>query len=133
MTSRALGLGPALRQAAFAPRVGGYCQLLLQGGIPVGEGLTSCYLDSATQRCPPQRYWKEVRGRHRYQLREHDIDIWPRTIKTNSLTPQAGDAILNEQRLKRPSSPHFTIYQPQLTWVGSIFNRMTGAALSVCA
>ncbi|TFY62182.1 hypothetical protein EVJ58_g4030 [Rhodofomes roseus] len=39
--------------------------------------------------------------------------------------------ILNTQRLKRPSSPHFTIYQPQLTWLGSIANRMTGSALSV--
>lgn len=41
--------------------------------------------------------------------------------------------ILNTQRLKRPSSPHFTIYQPQLTWLASIANRMTGSALSVRA
>jgi hypothetical protein len=40
--------------------------------------------------------------------------------------------ILNKQRLLRPSSPHFTIYQPQLTWLGSIFNRVTGVALSTC-
>jgi len=39
--------------------------------------------------------------------------------------------ILNTQRLARPSSPHFTIYQPQLTWVGSIANRITGVGLSV--
>ncbi|KAG6906839.1 hypothetical protein DXG01_011772 [Tephrocybe rancida] len=38
--------------------------------------------------------------------------------------------ILNKQRLLRPSSPHFTIYQPQLTWIASIFNRATGVALS---
>jgi len=39
--------------------------------------------------------------------------------------------LLNKQRLLRPSSPHFTIYQPQLTWIGSIANRVTGAGLSV--
>lgn len=88
MTSRALGLGPALRQAAFAPRA----------------------------------------VRNNAVLRNA---IGRRTVKTNSITPQAGDAILNQQRLKRPSSPHFTIYQPQLTWLGSIANRVTGAGLSV--
>ncbi|KAI8457008.1 hypothetical protein BY996DRAFT_6411959 [Phakopsora pachyrhizi] len=38
--------------------------------------------------------------------------------------------LLNEQRKLRPSSPHFTIYQPQLTWYSSIFNRVTGCALT---
>ncbi|KAJ3537523.1 hypothetical protein NMY22_g5557 [Coprinellus aureogranulatus] len=55
-----------------------------------------------------------------------------RTIKTKSMTPQAGEAILNQQRLKRPSSPHFTIYQPQFTtWIGHISNRFAGVGLSV--
>ncbi|KAH7884660.1 SDHC, cytochrome b subunit of succinate dehydrogenase [Phlebopus sp. FC_14] len=53
-----------------------------------------------------------------------------RGVQTQSLPPSASEGILNQQRLKRPSSPHFTIYQPQLTWVGSIANRVTGAALS---
>ncbi|KAF9256607.1 succinate dehydrogenase cytochrome b560 subunit [Marasmius fiardii PR-910] len=53
-----------------------------------------------------------------------------RAIQTESHPPSAATEILNKQRLKRPSSPHFTIYQPQLTWVGSIFNRATGGALS---
>lgn len=44
-----------------------------------------------------------------------------------------GRTILNNQRLLRPSSPHFTIYQPQLTWIGSIANRVTGVGLSVRA
>ncbi|TFY78594.1 hypothetical protein EWM64_g5419 [Hericium alpestre] len=57
--------------------------------------------------------------------------VFKRTLKIESLSPSAEEVILNTQRLKRPSSPHFTIYQPQLTWVGSIFNRVTGAALSV--
>jgi len=54
-----------------------------------------------------------------------------RNVQTESLPPSASHEILNAQRLHRPSSPHFTIYQPQLTWLGSIANRITGSALSV--
>ncbi|OCH89610.1 SDHC, cytochrome b subunit of succinate dehydrogenase [Obba rivulosa] len=54
-----------------------------------------------------------------------------RSIQTQSLPPSAEEQILNSQRLKRPSSPHFTIYQPQLTWIASIANRVTGVGLSV--
>ncbi|KAK7055945.1 cytochrome b subunit of succinate dehydrogenase SDH3 [Favolaschia claudopus] len=53
-----------------------------------------------------------------------------RTVQTESLPPSASVDILNKQRLLRPSSPHFTIYQPQLTWIASIANRVTGGALS---
>ncbi|KAF4564448.1 Cytochrome b subunit of succinate dehydrogenase SDH3 [Pleurotus pulmonarius] len=53
-----------------------------------------------------------------------------RSIQTESLPPSSAVEILNKQRLNRPSSPHFTIYQPQLTWLGSIANRATGGALS---
>ncbi|KAF8604276.1 cytochrome b560 subunit of succinate dehydrogenase [Ceratobasidium sp. AG-I] len=53
-----------------------------------------------------------------------------RSIQTESLPPSAAVDILNEQRLKRPSSPHFTIYEPQITWIGSIANRVTGGGLS---
>ncbi|KAJ4482253.1 SDHC, cytochrome b subunit of succinate dehydrogenase [Lentinula aciculospora] len=52
-----------------------------------------------------------------------------RFVQTQSLKPEDGTTILNTQRLQRPSSPHFTIYEPQLTWIGSIFNRVTGVAL----
>ncbi|KAI0294878.1 hypothetical protein B0F90DRAFT_1639050 [Multifurca ochricompacta] len=54
-----------------------------------------------------------------------------RSIQTQSLKPEEGTVILNTQRLARPSSPHFTIYQPQLTWIGSIVHRVTGTGLSV--
>jgi len=54
-----------------------------------------------------------------------------RFVQTESITPAAEQDILNSQRLKRPSSPHFTIYQPQLSWIGSIANRVTGVGLSV--
>ena len=53
-----------------------------------------------------------------------------RSIQTESLPPSAATDILNAQRMKRPSTPHFTIYQPQITWIGSIANRATGGALS---
>jgi len=54
-----------------------------------------------------------------------------RGVQIQSLPPSSSRAILNKQRLRRPSSPHFTIYQPQLTWLSSIANRFTGVGLSV--
>jgi len=54
-----------------------------------------------------------------------------RAIQTTSLPPSASAEILNAQRLRRPSSPHFTIYQPQLTWLGSIAHRVSGTGISV--
>jgi len=57
--------------------------------------------------------------------------ILRRSVQTQSLKPDGATVILNTQRLARQSSPHFTIYQPQLTWVASIANRITGAGLSV--
>ena len=90
MVTRAVGLGSALRTAAFsAPRVA---------------------------------------VRNPVSLRN---TITRRLIQTESLPPSANLEILNKQRLNRPSSPHFTIYQPQLTWYASIANRITGAGLSV--
>ncbi|KAI4287290.1 MAG: hypothetical protein L6R35_003455 [Caloplaca aegaea] len=41
-----------------------------------------------------------------------------------------GNAILNRQRLNRPVSPHLTIYQPQIPWMLSGLNRITGSVLS---
>ena len=47
------------------------------------------------------------------------------------VTSQAeADKILADQRLKRPVSPHLTIYRPQITWYLSGLNRITGVALS---
>ncbi|KDR73027.1 hypothetical protein GALMADRAFT_252436 [Galerina marginata CBS 339.88] len=88
MSTRALGLGSAIRRATFMPNA----------------------------------------VRNQVVLRNV---IGKRSVQTQSLTPSAQEVILNKQRLLRPSSPHFTIYQPQLTWVGSIANRATGGALSV--
>ena len=38
-----------------------------------------------------------------------------RWATTQSLTPKENVALLNAQRLQRPNSPHFTIYQPQVS------------------
>lgn len=67
-----------------------------------------------------------------YSLFSSRFTLSDRTVQTQSLKPDDATVILNTQRLKRPSSPHFTIYQPQLTWLGSIANRVTGVGLSVC-
>ncbi|KAF2725116.1 mitochondrial succinate dehydrogenase subunit C [Polychaeton citri CBS 116435] len=43
---------------------------------------------------------------------------------------QAQDQVLAQQRLKRPVSPHLSIYRPQVTWYLSGLNRITGCILS---
>ncbi|KAL7266902.1 hypothetical protein RUND412_010531 [Rhizina undulata] len=48
------------------------------------------------------------------------------SVAPEKLTPADENAILAKQRLNRPLSPHLTIYQPQLTWVMSGLNRITG-------
>ena len=53
-----------------------------------------------------------------------------RTVTTASLSQDDSQALLRQQRLRRPNSPHLTIYQPQLTWYLSMFNRITGLAVS---
>lgn len=42
----------------------------------------------------------------------------------------ADTGILAKQRLNRPVSPHLAIYRPQVTWILSIMNRITGSVLS---
>lgn len=43
---------------------------------------------------------------------------------------EAINKVLNQQRLRRPVSPHLAIYQPQITWYLSILHRITGSLLS---
>lgn len=54
-----------------------------------------------------------------------------RDVSTAPLSLSGNLELLNKQRALRPNSPHFTIYQPQLTWLSSIANRVTGSGLSV--
>ncbi|GAA98780.1 uncharacterized protein L969DRAFT_531382 [Mixia osmundae IAM 14324] len=53
-----------------------------------------------------------------------------RSASTQALSQEENLQMLNKQRVARPTSPHFTIYEPQLTWLSSIANRVTGSALS---
>lgn len=54
-----------------------------------------------------------------------------RLAATQSMTEaDASNSILAKQRLHRPVAPHLSIYRPQITWYGSILNRITGCALS---
>jgi len=52
-------------------------------------------------------------------LRPMPLMVARRWATTQSMTPQENIALLNSQRLNRPNSPHFTIYQPQVShaWV----------------
>ncbi|KIY72131.1 cytochrome b560 subunit of succinate dehydrogenase [Cylindrobasidium torrendii FP15055 ss-10] len=61
-------------------------------------------------------------------VRSHVIK---RAVQTESIPAASSGHILRKQALARPSSPHFTIYEPQLTWLASIANRATGVGLSV--
>lgn len=53
-----------------------------------------------------------------------------RGFKTVVTSAEAEDKILVEQRKNRPSSPHLTIYQPQLTWYMSTVHRVSGIILA---
>jgi succinate dehydrogenase (ubiquinone) cytochrome b560 subunit len=53
-----------------------------------------------------------------------------RYAATTHVSNSEGDAILAKQRLNRPVSPHLSIYKPQITWISSSLNRITGVALS---
>ncbi|CAI2173893.1 10236_t:CDS:2 [Funneliformis geosporum] len=53
------------------------------------------------------------------------------TSSKSQETSPAHEEILISQRAKRPLSPHFTIYQPQLTWYMSFAHRVTGTGLAV--
>lgn len=124
MSVRALGLGPALRQAALAPRL----------GMLVHFYAVELYLTLWTQRLGPH----SSNGEHPWlsdaRLTDEVLTIFAcySSIQTQSLPPSAEVDILNKQRLHRPSAPHYTIYQPQLTWVPSIAHRITGSGLSIC-
>lgn len=50
--------------------------------------------------------------------------------QVGTTTQAEANKILADQRLKRPVSPHLSIYRPQITWYLSGLNRITGVALS---
>ncbi|KAF2113830.1 hypothetical protein BDV96DRAFT_578395 [Lophiotrema nucula] len=53
-----------------------------------------------------------------------------RLAATDTVSQTTGQEILAKQRLQRPVSPHLGIYKPQITWLPSMFNRLTGVILS---
>ncbi|KAF8224087.1 fumarate reductase respiratory complex transmembrane subunit [Tricholoma matsutake] len=106
MSTRVLGLGASLRRTAFAPKIGLYMS-------QQSQNISLIHSDEISVRNNKRSPYAQ---RHR-------------AIQTESIPASKSMEILNKQRLLRPSSPHFTIYQPQLTWYGSILNRTTGGAL----
>ncbi|KAL1957033.1 hypothetical protein VTO42DRAFT_6410 [Malbranchea cinnamomea] len=56
------------------------------------------------------------------------LQIRPAATSTSESTDPK--LILAKQRLNRPVSPHLSIYRPQITWIGSSLNRITGVALA---
>ncbi|PVH97336.1 succinate dehydrogenase subunit C [Periconia macrospinosa] len=53
-----------------------------------------------------------------------------RLANSQSTSASSAEEILVKQRVNRPVSPHLAIYRPQITWYGSMFNRLTGIILS---
>ena len=54
-----------------------------------------------------------------------------RLVATQKMTPEASYDILIAQRKNRPTSPNLGIYKPQITWILSSLNRITGLAVAV--
>ena len=127
MSTRALGLGSALRKTAFSPSFGKSAWILEDSSILI----LVCV--SSTQSNRFAEHSRETVSRDHILSEFADDILGSSSVQIQSLPSSANTEILNKQRLKRPNSPHFTIYQPQLTWIASIANRVTGAGLSVCA
>lgn len=62
--------------------------------------------------------------------KRHTNTTLSRPATTEAVSQQTGASILAAQRRNRPVSPHLSIYRPQVTWIGSSLNRITGVALS---
>lgn len=52
------------------------------------------------------------------------------SAKAPNKTTTENDTILAQQRLRRPLSPHLSIYRPQITSTLSVLMRITGLAMS---
>ncbi|KAG5513738.1 hypothetical protein PMAC_000776 [Pneumocystis sp. 'macacae'] len=65
-----------------------------------------------------------------YLLKNTVPAVFIRSIETQTISEKESLKMLAEQRLRRPNSPHLSIYQPQLTWYMSAFNRITGCFVS---
>ncbi|KAL1582094.1 hypothetical protein WHR41_09174 [Cladosporium halotolerans] len=52
------------------------------------------------------------------------------TARSPRTNPNSAPSLLAAQRLRRPLTPHLSIYRPQMTSVLSVLERLTGLALS---
>nr|UGS43932.1 mitochondrial succinate dehydrogenase complex iron sulfur subunit C [Blumeriella jaapii] len=57
--------------------------------------------------------------------------IQTRPVATQKVSVNDSAEILIAQRKLRPTSPNLSIYKPQVTWILSSFNRITGLAVAV--
>jgi hypothetical protein len=90
-------------------------------------------LSSQSQQLPAMTYMRNTFAlvQQRQQIVKR-LATTSAKVSTTHMTPDEALKMLNEQRSIRPNSPHMTIYEPQLTWIGSIANRVTGVGLSAC-
>ncbi|RFU31504.1 hypothetical protein B7463_g4800, partial [Scytalidium lignicola] len=58
------------------------------------------------------------------------LTMQTRPATTQKITTSDAHSILAAQRKNRPTSPHLSIYQPQIPWIASSLHRITGAIVS---
>lgn len=73
----------------------------------------------------PSRYLVHSRGMENAARGKQNIADPDFTSPTLDVDP-----FKKSVKMGRPLSPHFTIYQPQITWIGSILHRITGSGIA---
>ena len=76
------------------------------------------------------QHYNQAPHQHLHSLLDTKLTTPPRPAATETISQSAGTSILAAQRRNRPVSPHLTIYKPQVTWIPSALNRITGVQLS---
>ncbi|ODV69342.1 cytochrome b560 subunit of succinate dehydrogenase [Hyphopichia burtonii NRRL Y-1933] len=66
----------------------------------------------------------------RQAIRQRISPILLRNISTVKASHEQEQEVLVAQRKNRPTSPHLTIYKPQITMILSSFHRITGVAMA---
>jgi succinate dehydrogenase (ubiquinone) cytochrome b560 subunit len=72
-------------------------------------------------------FWVDTPSRWRIMLKK---TLYSTSGEKDSQGTATSDNVLVKQRRNRPVSPHLSIYRPQVTWILSITNRLTGLVLS---
>ncbi|VDP21890.1 unnamed protein product, partial [Onchocerca flexuosa] len=119
-----------------------HIQLHLLTYVCEGEDVASiqecCILPYIVSKCPGIHHNYSILGEKMMEieilLRKKVLRLLKTSVPKQSVkTPiqeWGWDYLLRQRALKRPISPHLSVYKPQLTWMVSGFHRMTGCAMA---